>query len=150
MSKNKYIESPEKLIELFADYCKYTKDNPIKKQDFVGKDADEVQRKLEKPLSWVGFECYLYDQGIIGDLSSYEQNRDESYTNYLPIITRIKKYINHDQFTGATVGIYQQNIIARSLGLVEKTNSELTGKDGGAIETNSTVTINVKRNRDSE
>lgn len=120
MGKPKYIESPEKLWELFLEYKEWVHKNPILKQDFVGKDAEEVNRRLQRPLTWVGFECYLYDAGIITELNHYEQNTDNSYTAYRPIITHIKKVIETNQFEGATVGIYQQNIIARKLGLVEK------------------------------
>ncbi len=120
MGKNKYIESPEKLAELFNQYSEEVKAHPRLKQDFVGKDAEEVQRKLERPLSWIGFEVWLYKNGIIGDLDDYEKNTNDSYSDYQPIIRTIKKIIEDDQFEGASVGVYQQNIIARKLGLVEK------------------------------
>jgi hypothetical protein len=126
MGKPKYIETPEKFWEYFEAYQEHIKQNPIKKQDFVGKDALEVNRKLERPLTWVGFENYLYKAGIISDLSDYEENKNNSYTDYLPIIRVIKRIIEQDQFEGATVGIYQQNIIARKLGLVDKKEVERT------------------------
>lgn len=124
MGKTKYIETPERLYEYFKSYSDELKANPKKKQDFVGKDAEEVNRKLERPLSWVGFENWLFKNDIISDLSDYEQNTNNSYSDYRPIITRIKAIIEEDQFEGATVGIYQQNIIARKLGLVDKKEIE--------------------------
>jgi len=126
MGKPKYIETPEKLLEHFMNYVKWAKDNPRKKEDYVGKDAIRVYRELERPLTWVGFECWLFDNGIIAELKDYEQNKDERYTNYAPIISRIKQAIETDQFEGATVGQYNHNIIARKLGLIEK--SETTNK----------------------
>lgn len=124
MGKHKYIETPEHLLQYFKEYQQYCKDNPILKEDYVGKDAMKVYRQLERPLSWVGFEAYLYDMEIIGDLSDYERNRDEKYSDYSAIITRIKAYIKNDQFSGATVGIYKENIISRMLGLVDKVESK--------------------------
>lgn len=124
MAKHKYIESPEKLLELFKEYQQYQKDNPIYKQDFVGKDANEVQRQLERPLSWVGFESYLFNMEIIGDLGDYESNKDGRYEEYATIISRIKRFIQTDQFEGATVGIYKENIISRMLGLVDKSENK--------------------------
>ena len=126
MGKPKYIETPEKLLEHFMNYVKWAKDNPRKKEDYVGKDAIRVYRELERPLTWVGFECWLFDNGIIAELKDYEQNKDERYTNHAPIISRIKQAIETDQFEGATVGQYNHNIIARKLGLIEK--SETTNK----------------------
>jgi hypothetical protein len=118
--KPKYIETPELLLELFTAYVKAAKNNPYLIHDFVGKDANEVRKEKERPLSWVGFECYLFDEGIIGDLDDYERNTNQSYLEYQPIIRAIKKYIDKDQFEGASAGIYNANIIARKLGLADK------------------------------
>ncbi len=120
MGKHKYIETPEKLLELFFAYIKDAKNKPYLKHDFVGKDGNSVYKELERPLTWVGFECYLYEKEIIGDLSSYEQNRDDAYKDYLPIISHIKRFIEKDQFEGATAGVFNPNIIARKLGLADK------------------------------
>lgn len=120
MGKPKYIESPEKLWEYYTNYKEWTKNNPILKQDYVGKDADEVYRKLERPLSFEGFEVYLRDNDIICDLGDYDRDKDGRYTEYATILRACKKDIEVNQFNGATVGIFQQNIIARKLGLVEK------------------------------
>lgn len=118
--KQKYIETPERLLELFYLYVTDTKSRPYLIHDFVGKDADEVRKEKERPLSWVGFECYLYEQGIISSLASYEHNADNSYDSYQPIIGVCKKFIERDQFEGATAGVYSANIIARKLGLSDK------------------------------
>lgn len=133
MGKPKYIETPEKLLEHFANYVKWAKDNPRKKEDYVGKDAMRVYRELERPLTWVGFECWLFENGIVSNLSSYEANADNSYDAYLPIISRIKQCIETDQFEGATVGQYNHNIIARKLGLIEKTEN-----------TNKVITVEIQ------
>lgn len=120
MGKNKYIKTPEILAEHFKSYVEWVDNNPVLKEDYVGKDAERVDRRLKRPLSWVGFEVWLYKEGIISDLSDYEENKNGSYTEFLPIIRALKKIIETDQFDGAVVGVYQQNIIARKLGLVEK------------------------------
>lgn len=133
MGKPKYIETPEKLLEHFMNYVKWVAANPRKKEDYVGKDAIRVMRELQRPLTWVGFECWLFDNGIISNLSSYEANADNSYDDYLPIISRIKQYIETDQFEGATVGQYNHNIIARKLGLIEKTEN-----------TNKVITVEIQ------
>ena len=121
MGKPKSIQTAEELADhYYKGYKPWVKENPVLREDYVGKDADKVNRKLERPLTWVGFECWLYDAGIISDLNDYEQNTNRSYDDYQPIIRAIKKDIENDQFTGATVGIYNQNIIARKLGLIDK------------------------------
>jgi hypothetical protein len=132
MGKNKYIESPEKMWEYFEDYKKTKKSSPILVQDFVGKDGMEVKREKERPLTIEGFECYLYDMGIISDISHYFANLDKRYTEYVAICSRIRKAVRNDQIEGGMAGIYNPSITQRLNGLTEKTDNthkvELTKK----------------------
>ena len=133
MGKPKYIETPEKMWELFKSYVDYTKKTPYLIKDWVGGVGKPVVREKEKPLTFVGFEVYLADIGVIdAGLDDYERNKDGRYAEYAAIITRIKKCIESDMLAGATAGIYQQNIVARKLGIrdtVDDTgNKEITIK----------------------
>lgn len=49
------------------------------------------------------------------------------------VITRAEEIIRDQKFTGAAADLLNANIIARDLGLADR--SEITGKDGGAIKT---------------
>jgi len=49
------------------------------------------------------------------------------------VITRAERVIRKQKFEGASANLLNANIIARDLGLADK--SELTGKDGGPIKT---------------
>lgn len=150
MGRTKLIESPEQMLELFKQYQQYCKDNPIFKEDYVGKDATKVHRELERPLTWVGFECYLSDMEIINDLGDYESNKDNRYDDYATIVSRIKKYIENDQFSGAAVGIYNHNIIARKLGLVDKQEAKIDGAiNGNVTDTQFNVLLEAVRNNAS-
>lgn len=122
MGKHKYIETPDKLLELFQEYKKWVKNNPIHVQDYVGKDAEMVYREKERPLTIDGFECYLFDKGIIGDLSHYFANTDNRYSDYLTICSRIKKAVRTDQIEGGMAGIYNPSITQRLNNLAENTN----------------------------
>jgi hypothetical protein len=130
MAKPKYIETPEKLWGHFEAYREWAKANPYKVTDWVGAKAIEVVRHKERPLTWVGFEAYLSERRIINDLGDYTKNDDGRYKEYAPIITCIRKIINADQLEGAGANVYQQNIVARLLGLVDKQDnkSEVTLK----------------------
>lgn len=122
MPKHKYIETPEKMWELFEQYKIWAKDNPILVQDFVGKDADEVYRKKERPLTIDGFECWCYDNDIISDLSQYFANTEQRYIEYQTICSRIRKAVRTDQIDGGMAGIYNPSITQRLNGLTEKTD----------------------------
>ena len=127
MPKHKYIETPEKLWQLFLDYIEHERSNPMYKVEYVGKDGNQVKTPLETPITFEGFECYLQDQGVINDLGHYSSNLNNAYDEYLPIITRVKQNCFVHNFKGASVGLFNANIIARKLGLVDKKETEMKG-----------------------
>lgn len=124
MAKHKYIENPEKLWEYFIEYKDWVKSNPIRKMVFVGKDGLKAFEERERPLTVDGFECWLADKDIIGDLSHYFANTDNKYTDYLTICSRIKKNVRNDQIEGGMANIYNPSITQRLNGLVEKTDNK--------------------------
>lgn len=125
MGKPKYIETPDKLWEYFEEYKKETKSKPFLVKDWVGKDAFNVQREKERPLTIEGFECYLADKNIIADLSHYFSNYENRYTEYLAICSRVKKAVRQDQIEGGMAGMYNPSITQRLNGLVEKTQTDI-------------------------
>jgi hypothetical protein len=124
MGKNKYIETPDKLWEYFLSYKTEVKSKPFLIKDWVGKDADEVHREKEKPLTIEGFECWLYDQNIISHLSDYFANSDNKYSEYSTICSRVKKAVRQDQIEGGMAGVYNPSITQRLNNLVEKTETK--------------------------
>lgn len=125
MAKKKYIETPELLWDYFLKYKEYVKSKPIIVKDWVGKDATDVYREKERPLTIDGFECWCYDNEIIGDLSHYFANTDNKYSEYLTICSRIKKAVRTDQIEGGMAGIYNPSITQRLNNLVEKTQTDV-------------------------
>jgi cellulase/cellobiase CelA1 len=126
LGRPKKIESPEKLWEYFLSYKKEVKGVPFLVKDWVGKDANEVYREKEKPLTIEGFENYLEDKEIISDLSNYFANSNNAYANFSTICSRIKRNVRQDQIEGGMTGIYNPSITQRLNSLVEK--SEVTEK----------------------
>jgi len=124
--KPKYIETPESLWVFFTEYVKHEKDNPMLKVEYVGKDGERVLTPLQVPITFEGFECWLADKDIINDLGDYSKNKDDRYKEYAPIITRIRNNCFAQNFKGAAVNLFNANIIAKKLGLVEKTQVEQT------------------------
>ena len=127
MGRTKYIESPEKMWELFSLYKKNVKESPIIIKDWVGKDSEEVYREKEKPLTFIGFQNWLDDNEIISDVTDYFENKNNSYLDYVRICSRIKRNIQDDQICGGMVGIYNPSITQRLNNLVEKTETKLKG-----------------------
>jgi hypothetical protein len=120
MAKKKYIESPEKLLELFKDYVKHESENPMYKVDYVGKEGRLEKTPIETPITFEGFEVYLFQKEIINDLGDYASNKDNKYSEYSTIIAYIRKHCFVHNFKGAAVKLFDPNLIARKLGLKEQ------------------------------
>jgi|SRR6478735_1294325 len=129
MGIHKYIETPEKLWELFLAYKKHVKDNPKIVKDWVGKEAETVYREKECPLTMVGFECFVCDNSRITypDLTNYFDKNNESFKDFVPISSRILAEIKNDQISGGMTMIYSQNLTARLNGLVDKKETDIKG-----------------------
>jgi hypothetical protein len=123
MGKHKYIETPEKMWQLFEDYIKEAKSNPRKKMVFVGKDGEQKWELLEKPLTFEGFNNYC--RKVVGCVHDYFANTNEAYSNYSNICRAIKEHIRQDQIEGGMVGQYNPSITQRLNGLVDKQQNDI-------------------------
>jgi hypothetical protein len=124
VGRPKSIESPEVMYQLFQEYCKHTKANPIKVKDWVGGMAKPVVREKEIPLTMEGFEIYGFRQGYVIGLDQYFANREGRYEDFVSICTRIRKEIRDDQIKGGMAGIFNPSITQRLNNLVEKTENK--------------------------
>lgn len=116
------IKTPDELWEHFKAYKVDVKSNPYTVKDWVGKDGDQVEREKERPLTMVGFELYLENQGVIKDASDYFANSNNRYAKFSAICSRITKSIREDQIGGGMAGIYNPSITQRLNGLADNQN----------------------------
>ena len=124
MGKHKYIETPEKMWELFLAYVTEVKTNPRIKVEYVGRNGDRVETPLETPLTYDGFQCFGYDNDLT--VHHYFDNPEGAYDNYREVCSRIKKQIRADQISGGMVGQYNASITQRLNGLTDKQAIQVT------------------------
>lgn len=122
MSKNKYIETPEIMYELFEKYKSKIHENP-RYQYQLDKTGKTVPVPLRVPLTFEGFYVYCYNE--IGCIDQYFENRDKRYSEYVAICSRIKKEIRQDQIEGGMVGQYNASITQRLNNLIDKQQHEV-------------------------
>lgn len=149
MGKRKYIETPEKMWELFQEYRTEIKENPIniieQRKSAVNfkvygesdlssiadeiKDASNpvVELPAQRPLTLEGFENWCADKDIIENLGNYFANSNGAYEDYSTICARIRRVIRQDQIEGGMVGIYNPSITQRLNGLTERREIDLKG-----------------------
>ena len=117
MAKHKYIETPEKLYELFEKYKTKVHENPRYKYE-LDRKGEIVPVPLRVPLTMEGFNVFCFNE--VGFVEQYFENRDGRYQEYVGICSHIKKEIRNDQIEGGMVGQYNASITQRLNGLTEK------------------------------
>ena len=141
MGLHKAIASPDILWNYFLDYQKKVKENPIIVKDWVGKDANTVNREKERPLTFIGFQNHLDDIGVLSVVEQYFENREERYTDFVGICSRIKRTIKDDQIAGGMVGIYNPSITQRLNGLTD--NVDITSKGNEIQSAPTTIQVEI-------
>ena len=119
---------PAELLDEFQNYIQDRMSNPIVEKEeeigVVGKNPSAKTKEKSHPqlLSVADFCVYL---GC--SRNWWNELPDE----YLGVKSHISTYIDNFQLKGASIGVFNANIVSRLLGLKDKT--ELTGGDGLTI-----------------
>lgn len=109
------FSSPTILWEACCEYFEATDSRKWIRKDWVGKDAHEVERETDTPYTLSGLYLFL-------DIEQSTWQEYEKREGFSVICSRVRKIIYTQKFEGAAVGAYNANIIARDLGLKEKTD----------------------------
>ncbi|MGN7818799.1 terminase small subunit [Chitinophaga sp. 22536] len=129
--REKLFASPELLSEAATEYFDYCDSTPILKEDYVGGFATRVLRELPRPYTVAGFCLYVgasrhWWNEFRKSCSTKKEHGDQIAADFLEVITCIEDMIYNQKFEGAAVGLFQQNLISRDLGLVDKKEVEQT------------------------
>lgn len=116
--RNKIFETPDILWEACSEYFEATDDRKWVKTEFNGKDAVKCEVPTTTPYTWTGL--YLFLRISHTDWGLYEKRLD-----FVAITAQVRNIIYTQKFEGAAVGAFNANIIARDLGLTERSSVEL-------------------------
>jgi len=123
-----HIYQPDELEAECLRYFEWVEANPLLEQRVFCHQGEVTRVDVPKmrAMTLAGLQLHL---GISHDAwLDYRVHSDFSV-----IVARVEQAIRDQKFTGAAADMLNANIIARDLGLADKT--ELTGKDGGTIKT---------------
>lgn len=125
MAKHKYIETPEELLSLWDQYKEQVGVETIEQATPKG---EIVTLSIRKPLLRSGFEAFVFRlKGF--NVCQYLDNQDKAYTEYLGVITCIRKEWETDQVSGTLTGKYKApNLTARLNGIKEGTDITSQGE----------------------
>lgn len=118
--------TPDDLWQACQEYFAWVEDNPLwedKVTSYQGENKHEPIAKM-RAMTLDGLTIFL----DIGTQTWYDYAGREDFSE---VARAVEKIIRNQKFAGAAADLLNANIIARDLGLADK--SELTGKDGGSI-----------------
>lgn len=116
--------SPSLLWEAACEYFQFCDDNPWIKTDYKGSEIVQVEIPTARPYSLSGL-CIFLDCST-SYFRTFKSIADEEKKDFLTVIEKIEEVIKTQQFEGATVGAFNANIIARTLGLTDNSKVENT------------------------
>ena len=121
--KPKAIKTPAAFWALAVAYFEEVETNPAKRSEAV-KSGDHCGRVIDvdqaRPFTWEGFEAFLFQRGILSDLSNYRSNAGGRYAEFKEVVRGVGNIIYQQKFEGAALGHFKENIICISLGLKAK------------------------------
>ena len=138
--RDKLFATPELLWEAACEYFKWHEDNPLyesKAFAFQGEITIATLPKM-RALTLSGLCLYLHCSESY--FREFKSNLKEGEQDFLTVIREIETSIYNQKFQGAAADLLNSNIIARDLGLRDKT--EITGKDGEPLAPMS-ITLNL-------
>lgn len=120
--RDKLFSDPAVFWEECLKYFEWCRSNPLIEIDFRGKDADRVEIPKMRAFTWTGLEVFLdcdlrRYKDIINGNSEFPGSFSEDFVH---ILLRVSRIIYTQKFEGAAAGFLNPNIIARDLGLTEK------------------------------
>ena len=134
MPKQKHIETPEDMWQLFVEFRKWCKDNPRYQYQLSYKTGEPVPVPLERPLTMVGFRSWAAEKHK--SVEDYFANTDGRYSSFTTICSRISDEIRDDQIKGGMVGQFNASITQRLNGLTEKTDITSGGQSISEVKVN--------------
>lgn len=117
---------PETLWEACCEYFDWVEQNPLLEAQAFAYQGDVKLQELPKmrAMTLSGL-CIFLDI----DRTTWAEYRARE--GFSLITTRVEEVVRTQKFEGASAGLLNANIIARDLGLADK--SELSGPDGAPI-----------------
>jgi hypothetical protein len=131
----KAFSSPSHFWATAVKYFELTDGAPWLKKDYKGKDAIEVDIPTQSPYLWAGFDDFCLQSGICASAKDYrtasrnEDYRSGMYADFAEVVRAVDDIMKGQKISGAIVGTFNPNIVARLEGLADKTENEVTVKE---------------------
>lgn len=130
--RDKIFKDSDALWSSACEYFQWVEDNPLWEMKPFKVGDQIVQEPIAKMRAMTLDGLWLF-LGI-SDTTWYDYKARE---DFMVVIKQIENVVRSQKFAGAAADLLNANIIARDLGLSDK--NEITGKNGGPVETSTKV-----------
>ncbi|WP_245482607.1 DNA-packaging protein, partial [Mesorhizobium sp. M4A.F.Ca.ET.050.02.1.1] len=124
--RNPIFTTPEHLWQAASEYFEWVEANPLYEAKPFAYKGKVVIKNVAKMRAMTLAGLYIFLDIDRTTWADYCSRKDFS-----SVTTRVDEIIRAQKFAGAAADLLNANIIARDLGLADK--SELTGKDGTPV-----------------
>lgn len=124
---------PNELWKKACEYFEWIDQNPNKSEETTIDNGRTKTKTIihRRPFTESGLCVYL---GIARTTFDNYKKGHQPYNDHLAVSQAICEIIRSQKFEGAASGIFNANIIARDLGLVDKVQSEVKGNINVPLE----------------
>jgi len=113
------IPDPETLWEMCLEYFEMTHDRYYEKKEWKGNPPNEVTTKLKVPFTQFGLMLFLgIDENTWCRYRKYPE-----YERFHEVVARVDRIIYTQKFEGATLDLFNHNVITRDLQLSDTINN---------------------------
>jgi len=116
------FDDHEKLWDACQEYFQWCEDNPLEEEKIFHNQGSITRAKVAKMRAMTVSGLCIFLDICENTLTNYKEDDD-----FLRVITRAEKIIYAQKFSGAAADLLNANIIARDLGLKDK--SDITTND---------------------
>ena len=129
--RDKIFVTPSLMMEAACDYFNWVEENPLSKPIIYQGLASVQPEELMRAMTIKGL-CIFWGVNSFY-LNDFVSNLDLTIAvdkDFSQVINTIKEIIATQKFEGASAGLLNPNIIARDLGLTDKSERDIKSSDG--------------------
>lgn len=136
--REKLFATPDLLWEAATEYFNWVDAHPWYKVEANKTTGKLIKIPTVRPYTLRAFFLYVH-----ASENFWSEFKKAKHQDFLGVIEQIENAMYSQKFEGAAVGAFNANIIARDLGLRDKT--EITGEDGAPLIPAITHNVNFKK-----
>lgn len=145
--RDREYESVQEMADMIVSYVEWAHSTPWLKPEQLKKPViKEVKSdgtKVYETIVMIPTERPLSIKALCDHLGIHHKTW-KTYgkrEDFRALVSRTEQFIESQQWEGATVGVFRENIIARTLGLIDKNETGYRDKDGNPTDPPKPVVI---------